>query len=193
MLCVLDEQDDAPAAELVAAYQPGFLGKTVPDHSPLNGGGMDMPLDSPGMVSMEITQPMLAAAALPYGDGNDAPMEDEEQQLQEIQDGPGWAGGVPGEVTAGLPSFGALVEEDAYGEEELLPQQEQQEQEQQQGGGMDRWGTAAEVTMNITDGIPGLSCLIAEDEEADAAGQASMRAEEEEATAGMDLTMPAGQ
>ena len=181
------EADDA-AGPAPAAYQPGFLGKTVPDGSPLGGG---LPLDaSPGMVSMEITQPVLAAAGQPeFGYGEE---EEGEAQLQDEQ--LGWAASAAhGEVTAGLPALGALAEEDAY-EEELA----QQQQQQQQAAGA--WAAAAgagggtgglgNVTLNnITGGIPGLSSLIAEDE-AEGAGLAEPPAEE--VTAGMDLTVAAG-
>lgn len=179
------QEQQHPAMAGNGAYRPGFWNKTVPENSPMSMDPLPLP-DSPGSVSMELTQPTLAVAVPP-------------QQQQ------------PGEVTAGLPSLGALAEADELeaAEEQHLGQQQQQSaaapapgevtaalpslgalaeaDEWQQGGGEaldDGWAgfaTAgvggANVTANITAALPGLGALVAEDEDA---------------TAGMDLTMPAG-
>lgn len=163
------------------AYRPGFWNKTVPENSPLSMGN-PLPAmlcaDSPGSVSMELTQPTLMLPA--------------QQQHQQHQ---------PGEVTAGLPSLGALAEADELegAEEEAPPaavpgevtatlpslgalaDEWEQEEGQRQGLAGDGWAVGApadaNVTANITAALPGLDALVAEDEDA---------------TAGMDLTVPAG-
>ncbi|EFN59398.1 hypothetical protein CHLNCDRAFT_56732 [Chlorella variabilis] len=129
------------------AYRPGFWNKTVPENSPLSDG---MPLDSPGMVSMELTQPTV--------------------QLQAAAAAPG-----PGDVTAGLPSLGALADADEWWEDA----QGAPEQAAVAAGwaGAAASAAAANATANITAALPGLGALVAEDEDA---------------TAGMDLTLPTG-
>ncbi|KAL4430905.1 hypothetical protein ABPG75_006161 [Micractinium tetrahymenae] len=130
---------------------PGFWSRAVPENSPL----ADVPAapapvpplpDSPGMVSMELTQPTLAVQAP--------------------------AQHVAGEVTAGLPSLGALAEADEEEDAAAGPA------EQQHAAGWAHAAALADVTAgNITAALPGLGSLVEEDEE-DAAG--------------MDLTVPAG-
>lgn len=172
MLSTLAESDSgAPSGD--GGYRPGFWDKTVPDGSPLQEPAS---LDSPGMVSMEITQPLLAAVHQGFGSGEE---EEEAVTMQQQQY-------APGEVTAGLPSLGALAEADAY-EDELLLQQAQLGGSGAGTAGEWQQGAGVDATMNITGGIPGLSSLIAEDEEAEAGG-----APMDEATAGMDLTLADG-
>lgn len=176
----------AVAAAGGGEYEPGFWNKTVPDNtSPL-------PLDSPGMVSMEITQPVVLEERLQQA--QQPALLPEEQGEEEL--GPeahAWAAaaGGPGEVTAGLPSLGALAEADEVYAEELAAQQQQQPAAAGGWGGVAAADVTLNLTHNITSGIPGLSSLIAEDEEGDAAG-GGPEAEVEEATAGMDLTVAAG-
>jgi hypothetical protein len=74
---------------------------------------------------------------------------------------------MPGEVTAALPSLGALAEADEWEQDGASPGQ----------GGLWAGAPAGHLTANITAALPGLAALVAEDEEA---------------TAGMDLTLPAG-
>ncbi|GAB4817814.1 hypothetical protein N2152v2_004860 [Parachlorella kessleri] len=201
VLSVLTEHD--PTTTGGGEYQPGFLGKSLPDHSPLHGSHR-IPLDEAGSpegmdVSMEITQPVLEAQE----DG--MVLEELEQDQQQglgdtSRPGPVGAWGTaaaPGEVTAGLPSFGALVEEDAY--DSGLELENRQQQLEPPGGAA--WHQAAggsditlNVTQNITGGLRGLGSLVEEDEEAYAAEQPQSRPAEDEptATAGMDLTVAAG-
>lgn len=123
------------------SYQPGFWHKSVPENSPLSDR---MALDSPGMVSMELTEPTAQPAS---------------RAVVQVRQGP------VGEVTAGLPSLGALADADEW----------------MDGSGEPAgWGTAAaadNVTGGITAALPGLGALVAEDEDG---------------TAGMDLTLATG-
>ena len=202
MLSVLAEQD--PTVTGGGEYQPGFLGKSVPDHSPLHGGSR-LPLDEAGSpegmdISMEITRPVVEA------EENGMVLEEQEQDQQQGAEnisqpapGGGWgAAAAPGEVTAGLPSFGALVEEDAYDDGSLEQENKRQQFERtggaawhQPAGGSD---VTLNVTQNITGGLRGLGSLVEEDEEAYAAEQpqGGLAEDEPTATAGMDLTVAAG-
>jgi hypothetical protein len=166
------------------AYRPGFWNKSVPENSPLTDPLLPMMLggESPGQVSMELTAPTLplhkAAAA------------------QHVRHGLG-----PGEVTAGLPSLGALAEADELEAEEEQGQQQQQmpgevtaalpslgaladadewEQEGAEGMQQQQQQVADHLTGNITAALPGLGALVEEDEDGGTAG------------IGMDLTVPAG-
>lgn len=119
---------------------PGFWNQAVPENSPL----ADVPPaahapqlpDSPCMVSMELTNPTLAVQApLQY---------------------------VPGEVTAGLPSLGALA--DAEEEEDAAAWQQQQQQQQTSG--------------EVTAALPSLGALAEADEEEEEAGAALQQQEQ---------------
>lgn len=163
-------------------YRPGFWNKTVPENSPLSMsvGGLP-PMDSPGSVSMELTQPTVGLSPQPQvaqhqlgevtaglpslgalaeaDEMEDAVAEQPAQQPQRP---------VPGEVTAALPSLGALADADEW---------EQDEAAAEAGGWAAAGDGSGNVTANITAALPGLGALVAEDEDA---------------TAGMDLTVPAG-
>lgn len=151
------------AALAPSSYQPGFINMTVPENSPISGSAL--PLDtSPGQVSMELTlpvqqqqqvQPRLASGAGEAGEGGLGT----------------WRSRVLGEVTAALPSLGALAEADEL-EDEL--------QGRLGAGGEAGWEglePTVNLTASITAALPGLKDLVAEDEDA---------------TAGMDLTEPTG-
>ena len=176
------QQQQHPAlagAGTSGGYRPGFWNKTVPENSPLSMsvGGLP-PMDSPGSVSMELTQPTVGlpqqqaaqqhqpgevTAGLPslgaLAEADELEGAAEEQQAQQP---------VPGEVTAALPSLGALADADEWEQGEAVAD-------------ADGWAAAGHgsgnVTTNITAALPGLGALVAEDEDA---------------TAGMDLTVPAG-
>eukprot|EP00887_Chlorella_sp_A99_P005399 scaffold1.g5399.t1 len=148
-----------PAFQALGAYQPGFSHMTVPENSPLHD-----PLGSPGQVSMELTLPVGGAQQeqQPGHGGGGRPEPDGPARA------PQWRARVPGEVTAGLPSLGALAEadelEDALGDGA--------------GTGWEGLEPTVNLTANITAAMPGLGALVEEDEEA---------------TAGMDLTEAGGQ
>jgi len=165
-------------------YRPGFWNKTVPENSPLSMsvGGLP-PMDSPGSVSMELTQPTVGlpqqqaqqqhhhqpgevTAGLPSlgalaeaDELEEAAAEGQAQQAQQP---------VPGEVTAALPSLGALADADEWEEGEAA---------EEAGGWAGAVDGSGNVTANITAVLHGLGALVAEDEDA---------------TAGMDFTVPAG-
>ena len=170
-------------ASCSGAYRPGFWNKSVPENSPLTDPllpTMMMGGESPGQVSMELTAPTL-------------PLQ--QAAAQQVRLG-------LGEVTAGLPSLGALAEADEL-EAEAEEEQGQQQQQQMPGevtaalpslGALaeaDEWELEAEAMQqqqqvadhlagNITAALPGLGDLVEEDEGGGTAG------------IGMDLTVPAG-
>jgi hypothetical protein len=172
-----------------SSYFPGFWAKAVPENSPLSD--VRPPPDSPtGGVSMELTMPAAAAPA--------------QQQQQHV----------PGEVTAGLPSLGALAEADEWEEagEEAAQQHPQapapgeltaalpslgaladadewEEQQAAPAGWADVAG--ANITANITAALPGLGALVEEDEGGASAGEANACGDGD-GTTGMDLTVAAG-
>lgn len=121
-----------------------------------------LPQDSPGQVSMELTMPVQVALA-----ERQQQLQQQQQQSEAEAEEGGWAGRhVPGEVTIALPSLGALAAAD--------------ELEEGLQAGASGWGglePTVNLTANITAALPGLNDLVAEDEEA---------------TAGMDLTEPTG-
>ncbi len=114
---------------------PGFWSRAVPENSSLADvpPAAQAPLpDSPGMVSMELTQPTLAVHA----------------PVQHL----------PGDVTAGLPSLGALAEADEEEDSGAAQQQWQEQQQQQQ-----------HALGEVTAALPSLGALAEADEEEEAA------------------------
>lgn len=157
------------------SYFPGFWAKAVPENSPLSD--VRAPPESPDAVSMELTMPA-------------APAHQQQQQQH-----------VPGEVTAGLPSLGALAEADEWEEADggaaaqhaapgevtaALPSLGAlADADELEAAAAD--AAAANLTHNITAALPGLGDLVEEDE-----GGASAAEGADGDTVGMDLTVAAG-